>query len=237
MGGLLSSMYVALHADGPVRNLVAFTTPGDFRGMELFRNMTDGRSFDVDRLIDDSGNAPRDVIMAGFEMLGPADRYANQIRLWDNMWNDEYVKGFRMFDRWANDVLPLPGEYFRQFTTELVRENRLHEGTFRLGGRPVELGRIKVPLLHALAEHDHIVPHQASMPLVEQVGSADKEELVLKGGHVSLVAGANAVKRLWPRLDAWLGRRSESRLNRAAQTLCASPMPTATSKCGRWLRP
>ena len=26
--------------------------------------------------------------------------------------------------------------------------------------------------------------------------------------HVSVVAGANAVKRLWPMLDAWLGERS-----------------------------
>ena len=38
--------------------------------------------------------------------------------------------------------------------------------------------------------------------------STDKQELVFKGGHVSVVAGGNAVKRLWPRLDAWLGERS-----------------------------
>jgi RimJ/RimL family protein N-acetyltransferase len=28
--------------------------------------------------------------------------------------------------------------------------------------------------------------------------------VVLKGGHVSLVAGGNAIKRLWPQLDQWL---------------------------------
>ena len=33
-------------------------------------------------------------------------------------------------------------------------------------------------------------------------------DLILKGGHVSLVAGANAIKRLWPKLDSWLGKRS-----------------------------
>jgi polyhydroxyalkanoate synthase len=39
-------------------------------------------------------------------------------------------------------------------------------------------------------------------------GSRDKEEMLLPGGHVSLVAGPNAVKRMWPKLDQWLGRRS-----------------------------
>jgi polyhydroxyalkanoate synthase len=59
-----------------------------------------------------------------------------------------------------------------------------------------------------MAEHDHIVPYAAAKPLLENVGSTDKEEVVLKGGHVSLVAGANASKRLWPKLDAWLAGRS-----------------------------
>jgi polyhydroxyalkanoate synthase subunit PhaC len=40
------------------------------------------------------------------------------------------------------------------------------------------------------------------------IGSKDKQEVVLKGGHVSLIAGGNAVKRLWPQLDLWLQERS-----------------------------
>jgi polyhydroxyalkanoate synthase len=40
------------------------------------------------------------------------------------------------------------------------------------------------------------------------VSSLDKEELMLPGGHVSLVAGPAAVKRMWPRLDQWLSGRS-----------------------------
>jgi polyhydroxyalkanoate synthase len=59
-----------------------------------------------------------------------------------------------------------------------------------------------------VAEHDHIVTYGASRPLIENVGSKDKEEVILKGGHVSIAAGANAVKRMWPKLDAWLGERS-----------------------------
>ena len=49
---------------------------------------------------------------------------------------------------------------------------------------------------------------EESAPLIDLVGSRDKEAVVMKGGHVSLVAGGNAIKRLWPKLDTWLGVRS-----------------------------
>ena len=58
------------------------------------------------------------------------------------------------------------------------------------------------------AEHDHIVTTEASAPLIDMIGSAEKDQVVLKGGHVSLIAGPNAVKRMWPKLDAWLGEKS-----------------------------
>ena len=208
MGGVLSTIYMALHADGPIRNLALFTTPIDFTKMELFSKWSDKRYFDVDRLVDTMGNAPPEMIFESFNMLRPADRVTGQVQLWDNMWNDEFVKSFRMFDRWAADILPLPGELFRQTTKEFMWENRLYKNELTLRGCRVDLGNIKVPILHALAEHDHIVPYEAAKPLIANVGSKDKEEIVLKGGHVSLVAGGNAVKRLWPKLDAWLGKRS-----------------------------
>lgn len=207
-GGVLSTIYASLHTQGPVKNLVTFTTPIDFTKMPMFQAWSDPRYFDVDRLVDTLGNIPPDLIFASFDMLRPAARLAGNIRLLDNMWNDEFVKSYRMFDRWATDALPLAGEYFRQTTKQLMWKNGLYNGELVIGGRRVDLANIKVPLLHVVAEHDHIVPYEASKPLVQKVGSTDKEEVVLKGGHISLVAGANAQKRLWPRLDRWLQERS-----------------------------
>jgi polyhydroxyalkanoate synthase len=105
-------------------------------------------------------------------------------------------------------MLPLAGEYFRQTTKKLMWDNALYEGRMEVGGRSVDLKTITAPFLHVAAEHDHIVPAAASAPLIDMVGSDDKEEVVLKGGHVSLVAGGNAVRRLWPKLDQWLQERS-----------------------------
>jgi polyhydroxyalkanoate synthase len=72
----------------------------------------------------------------------------------------------------------------------------------------VRLGDIGVPVLHVLAEHDHVVPYTASADVIRLVGSTDKEEWIIKGGHVSVVAGVGAVTRTWPRIVNWLGPRS-----------------------------
>ncbi len=207
-GGVLSLLYGSIFADGPMKNLVCFTTPIDFREMKLFHNFADRRYFDVDRLVDSIGNLPPEIILSSFDMLRPASRVTSQLQLWENIWNDEYVKSYRMFDRWANDILPLAGEYFRCITKDLMWDNKLYEGTMSVGGHAVDLSKIKVPVLHAVAEHDHIVPYGSARHLIPRVGSGDKEEVMLKGGHVSVVAGPNAIKRLWPKLDSWLGERS-----------------------------
>ena len=208
MGGVLSVIYAALHPDDPLANLVCFTTPVDFSQMELFAKWSDRRYFDVDRLVDATGVVPSEIIFSSFEMLRPATRIAGQLQLWDNMWDDGFVKSYRAFERWSTDTLPLAGEYFRQTIKLLTWENRLFTNELEIGGRHADLRGITAPMFHAMAEHDHIVPYAAAKPLLERVGSVDKTELVLKGGHVSLVAGVNASKRLWPQLDAWLAERS-----------------------------
>ncbi|MCA0243446.1 MAG: alpha/beta fold hydrolase [Proteobacteria bacterium] len=208
MGGVLATIYAALHAGGPMKNLVGFTVPIDFRQLKVFQAMSDPRHFDVDRLIDSLGQMPPDLIKSAFNAIRPAGALASQIRLWDNMWNDAYVKSYRMMERFGTDTLPLAGEYFRQTVKQLVWKNALHEGTLRIGGRPVRLQNITVPVLSMVAQHDHIVPAAAAAPLLEQVRSTDKQQIVLPGGHVSLVAGPNAVTRMWPALDQWLATRS-----------------------------
>ena len=90
----------------------------------------------------------------------------------------------------------------------LLWDNALMNGTMSIGRRRIDLRAITAPFLHVTAEHDHIVATAASAPLIGMIGSDDREQIVLKGGHISLVAGANAVKRMWPTLAGWLAPRS-----------------------------
>lgn len=207
VGGTLSLLYAALFPQN-VANLLLLTTPVDFRHMLLFRMWGDEKHFDVDRLVAALGNIPGEFILSAFDVMRPANRTAGVLHLWTNMWNDDYVKSYRMFDRWAAETLPLAGEYFRQTTKEFLWKNSLLSGELRLGGRRVQLDAIVAPVLSVIAQHDHVVPHPCAHPIVERVGSADREEVIVKGGHVSVVAGPGAVKRLWPSLDLWLAKRS-----------------------------
>lgn len=207
-GGVLSLIYASTHIDGPLKNLVCLTTPVNFEEMSLFKLWSSQEHFDVDQLVDTLGIIPASFIEAGFEMLRPAQKAAGQMRVWDQMWNDDFVRSYRAFTRWGEETLPLAGEYHRDCTKELMWGNKLYKGTLKVGGDSANLANITIPVMGVMAEHDHIANYGATKPLMDLVGSEDKKELVLKGGHVSLIAGPNAVRRMWPAVNEWLGGRS-----------------------------
>lgn len=208
MGGVLATIFTASFKNQGVRNLVCFTTPVNFHEMNMFSKVTNKKHFEVDRMVDAIGNVPPQFVLQGFQMTAPAGPAAAQVNLWRKMHDSAYVENFRKYDRWSNDMLPLAGEYFRDTVKELFWANGLFTGQLKVGGKRANIENIKVPLFHACAQHDSLIPAAASAPLVELAGSADKTEMVLKGGHVSLVCGPNAVGRMWPVLDDWLSQRS-----------------------------
>ncbi len=208
MGGLFSLMYASAFPDSGLRNLACVATPVDFTGMGLLRAWADPRWFDVDRIVDAFGNVPAEIVRSSLEMLRPLDRLLGYIRLWDNLWDTEYVRNWRVRYRWVMDQIPFPGEAYRQFIKDLLWGNKLMSGEFTLGGRRIDPQRIRCSVLNAMAEHDHIAPYEATRPLTSLIGNEDKQELLVKGGHVSLIAGRSALLRLWPTVNQWLAVRS-----------------------------
>ena len=208
LGGTLGVLYLATQPEAPVGSMACLTTPVNFKGMGLFTQWTDERYFDVDRIVDTLGNVPGEMLLSAFDMLRPTGRLTSPIQVLDRIRDDKYVQSFMMLDRWGSDQIPFAGEAFRQMVKELYWKNAMLEGTFELGGKRADLSSITTPIIHAMAQHDHIVPYEAAKPLLELVQSEDSEAVVLRGGHASLVAGGNAKYRLWPKLDQWLSVRS-----------------------------
>ena len=208
MGGDFGLMYAGAFPDADLKNLICVASPADFEGMGLLRRWSDPRWFDVDRLVDTYGNVPAELILRSLEMLRPLERPISFIRLWDNLWDEEYVYNWRIRYKWAQDQISFPGEAYRQFTKELMWGNKLIKSELTLGDRRVDLKQIRCSVLNVMAEFDHISPYEATKPLLDAVGSEDKQELHVRGGHVSLIAGTNAVLRMWPTVNEWLSVRS-----------------------------
>jgi len=206
LGGILTTLYAAMDPKGPVKNLPLLTTPINGEGMELMRQLAKG--LDADNIIETFGNVPVSVIQAGFNIQRPLQRAAGRYSVMNNVADREFIKTTLRLVRWGDEALPVAGAAFLQMHHDIFIENKIVRGEFKLRGRKVRLGDIRIPVLHVLAEHDHVVPKAASADLIRLVGSTDKEEWIIKGGHVSVVAGVGAVARTWPRIVDWLAPRS-----------------------------
>jgi polyhydroxyalkanoate synthase len=208
LGGIFTTLYAAREHRGPLKNLLLVATPINGEGMVLQRKLLTSGGLDPDVLVDKLGNIPSSMIEGAFQMLRPLQKSSGQAALLNNVADREFVKAHLRIVRWGADALPFPGEAFRQLAKDFVLENKIVKGQLTVRGARCDLGRIRVPLLHVLAQHDHVVPAKASADLVRLAGSRDKQELVVKGGHVSLVAGVGAVTRTWPSIVDWLAPRS-----------------------------
>jgi polyhydroxyalkanoate synthase subunit PhaC len=208
MGAPLSISFVAQHPEVPVRAYVNMAGPIDFSQAGLFARWLDKRFYDVDRVVDTVGAIPADWVRAGFKLLKPTMDVSTALNLWWNLDNDKYVEGYQALSRWANEYVPFPAEFFRQWVKDFYQDNRLVRGDLRLGGERVDLGRVRCPLMVIGAAEDYIAPAACVQALLDHVGSEDKTYLELPGGHISLIAGRSAARHCWPRVAEWLTERT-----------------------------
>jgi polyhydroxyalkanoate synthase len=208
MGAPLSVSFVAAYPEFPLRNYINMAGPIDFAHAGLFAKWLDPRFFDADKYVDTLGAIPADMVKIGFKLLKPTMDLSTTLNLWWNLWNPDYVTGFNALNKWANEYLPFPGEFFRQWVKDFYQQNKLIKGELVMGGRPVRIERITCPVLAVGAREDNIAPPGCVRPLVDAVASRDREYVELPGGHISLIAGRGASVHCWPKIASWLSARS-----------------------------
>jgi polyhydroxyalkanoate synthase subunit PhaC len=207
VGGLLSVLYAALHPKAPLKNLVCMAAPVNSDGLEALKTWM-GPQFDVESFLAEYGNVPGEWVQNALRALRPFGKLAGAMTLLNNVDKPDMVTSLLRMGKWETDNLPFPGGVFRQMVADFLRGNKLVSGEWVIGGRRVDLRNIQVPLLHVLAQDDHITPYASSRELVTRASSRDKQEIIIKGGHVGLVAGRGAETRMWPALNEWLAPRS-----------------------------
>jgi polyhydroxyalkanoate synthase len=212
LGGVLSILYANGHDDAGVRNLVLMATPVDFEEMgPMVAALREGR-LDPEHLIDETGNVPADVLYSGFFMLAPTTIVAQRATLLEQLWNDEFVRGFQAMAQWTRDQVPFPGAMFRAVAESFVRRNALMDGSLRVGGREIDFATTGANVLNAMAAKDTVVPRAAAQPIAALVGRPDRRhELLLPGGHVTFGTGRSAFRHTLPGLADWIAAHSDER--------------------------
>jgi polyhydroxyalkanoate synthase subunit PhaC len=211
IGAMLCTLYASLRPAEGLKSLILLTAPLDFTEHDKISlaKMTEERFFDLDRVLQVFGNMPAGLIDYGAKMLKPVENFAGgYTRLLDNLGNTKVVDSWHAMNTWVSDAIPLAGAAFRQFIVDLYRGNKLVKGTMTVRGEQVDLKQLRASLLNVIGEDDHITPPCQSENILELVGSTDKEILRLPGGHIGLMAGSGAYKVAWPKIDAWLSKRS-----------------------------
>lgn len=112
-------------------------------------------------------------------------------------------------NQWVSEGIPFAGEAFRQMIHDLVQRNLLVMGEFRLRGRLVGLKDITCPLLSIAGTQDVICRVPQAEAIMGLAGSQGKEFCVLHGGHIGMLAGAEARYGLWRKVHRWLEARSQ----------------------------
>ena len=208
LGSTMSVMYTALHQE-KIRNLVAIAPIIDAENdTTVLGNLS--RHFDSNKLFDSIGNLPYEQLYAAFSILKPFKQGVNKyINLVENIDNENFVQNFLRIEKWIFDTPPIAGETYRQWIEDIQQKNLLIKNEMKIGNEIIDLSNIKVPLLNIVAEEDHLVSPQCSLPLNDSVSSTDKRLMRFHTGHVGLIASSYSQNNVLPKVGQWLRARSQ----------------------------
>ena len=213
LGYCLGGTLVAMHAaqrDHRIASFLALAAPVHFcptrDDSAVLEAWAASPAFDPEALAT-LGNIPSALLQLAFHAMQPMMTPGKVVGFIDRCWQDEFVDGFRAVERWSNDNVDLPAEFFRRYITDLYTHDAVYRGEMWLGGQPARLSDLTCPLLVVTFEHDGIVPRASAEPLFDLAGSTDKAHLHARGGHVGAVVSRGAAKHLWPQLSAFFVER------------------------------
>lgn len=210
MGGTFSVIYSAQHPE-KIKNLVTTVTPSNFdtdKGL-LHQWM---KHIDPEAMVKSYGNLPAHAMNFGFLLLNPArlmiDKY---VGFMEHMDSKKFVENFIRMEKWIFDSPDLPGAVFQKFIRECYQQNLLIQNKMTVGGKPVNLKKVTMPLLNIYGLYDHLVPPEACDRLTQAVGSKDTEDICLRTGHIGIYVSSKSQREFAPKIAAWLAERDAQR--------------------------
>lgn len=207
IGGNLSMIYTALHPD-KVNSYINLAAAIDFEKGGILRKWVDKEVINIDRLVEAFGNIPTDIMDMVFPWIKPSEKFKATAVLLKNPKNTAYARLYKAIMQWREDNVAFPGKFAKRFIIDLYNENQLINKKFKIDNKIVDLQNITCPILNVIGLKDYITPPESTRPFNSVVGSNEKDELVIDGGHLDIVLNINVRQSAWAYLKDWLEKKS-----------------------------
>ena len=257
MGGTLLTIAAAAMArdgDDRLHSLTLLASETDFRESgEIALFIDDSRLAWLEAGMWDKGYLDGKQMAGAFQMLNSRDLiWSRRVR--------EYLLGerqqFNDLMAWNADVTRMPYRMHSEYLRRLYLNNDLAEGRYQVGGRPVAIADIEVPMLIVGTVRDHVAPWP-SVYKMHLLSDAELTFVLTSGGHNAGVVsepghprrsyqmatrstGARYVDpqtwraetplnegSWWPAWQQWLARRSTGRVTPPAMGGTQTPLGDA----------
>lgn len=202
MGGLLATALAAQRPDR-TRGLALLATPWDFHAPspEMARRVA-GMADPFRKAAASDGTVPTDLLQVLFFSLDPT-LAARKFRAFARQ--DQDSAGAELFvamEDWVNGGPHLALPIAETVLVDWFGANATARGRWRVLGRTVDAAAYGGPTLVAAPTRDRIVPPESARAYAVAAPGADL--LSVEGGHVGMISGRAAQRRLWTPLIQWL---------------------------------
>jgi poly(3-hydroxyalkanoate) synthetase len=147
------------------------------------------------------GRMPGSFLSAGFNALKPYERYVyNPGMAWFCGDDEVFTERASALRDWYRRDKDVAGQLYLETVRGLFMENRLVKGSFEVGGRRVDLGRIEGDVYLVAGARDHITPREQVFALARHAPRARCRAYVVDAGHIGVFMGRKALSSVWPEI-------------------------------------
>lgn len=208
MGGIFSNIFTALDESQRVKNIVALGSPCDISRWPTYGDLAKKINQPINFIADTLEGVPAYISRSIFEMMKPLNTVSLPANLILNLWDEEYIEGYEAMERWFDDFVAYPRDAFKQFFNDIVTNNKLFLGKLVIGGKKVDLNKIKSSYLILAGKQDFLGHPETVRPIIDVISSKDKIYHEVSGGHLGMLAGKHA-SDTWEYIAQWLMARSK----------------------------
>lgn len=209
LGGLLSLLAAAGDPGLPIASAAVIAAPVDASAVRLAAPLRPllglTRGSEADLLGHLVGGVPGPLAKRACQ-AARIDKYVlRPYQILAKLDDRDFLAQVEAVDHLTDMMIAYPGRAARQIFRALLQDNALMRGGMEIGGRRIDLGNVRVPVLAIAGRGDVLAPVRSVLPLIRLLGGAPQVRFeVVTGGHLGVLTGRSARSTTWRHLDRWL---------------------------------